>query len=157
MSHMSHLPVRRIISGGQTGVDRAALNAAIALDIPHGGWCPRGRRAEDGKISSRYELQETEEAEYHIRTERNVKESHGTLIISRGELTGGTLLTRQMALRHRRPCLCVDLDQGVVLGDVARGLREHEIAVLNVAGPRESSSAGIETEAEQLLLFLFAP
>lgn len=154
---MSNLPVRKIISGGQTGVDRAALNAAIALGWDHGGWCPRGRRAEDGPIPLQYDLTETESAEYHIRTLQNVLDSQATLLIHRGPLTGGTLLTQQLARREGRPCLAVDLEQGVVLGDVASWLREHRIEVLNIAGPRESSSPGIHAEAEQLLLYLFAP
>jgi len=154
---MSSLPVKRIVSGGQTGVDRGALNAAIALGIDHGGWCPSGRRAEDGTIPGRYDLRETEAAEYHIRTERNVLDSDATLILYRGELTGGTQLTEQIARRHAKPHMSVDLDAGVALGDIAAWLHANKIAVLNVAGPRESSAEGVEAESEQLLMFLFAP
>ena len=154
---MEPLPVRKIVSGGQTGVDRAALNAAIALGWEHGGWCPAGRRAEDGPIPPQYQLQVTEAAQYHIRTRLNVLESHGTLILYRTELTGGTRLTQQLAQQHGRPCFIADLEQGVVLGEVAHWLRSEQVEVLNVAGPRESSSPGIQEEAEQLLLFLFAP
>lgn len=85
--------VRRIVSGGQTGVDRAALDVAMQLSIEHGGWCPRGRLAEDGTIPSRYDLRETRSAKYHVRTERNVVDSDATLILYRKSLTGGTLLT----------------------------------------------------------------
>ena len=99
-----------IISGGQTGVDRAALDAAIAAGLAHGGWCPRGRRAEDGPIDPRYELRETESDEYPARTARNVRDADATLILRRGEITGGTKLTREIAACER-PYLVVDLDQ----------------------------------------------
>jgi hypothetical protein len=154
---MSQLPVRRIVSGGQTGVDRAALNVAIALGWEHGGWCPRGRRAEDGPIPPRYELEETDAVQYPIRTRQNVIDSDGTLIVYRHELTGGTLLTEQMARELDRPLLAVDLERGVALGDVAHWLQTHKIGVLNIAGPRESTAPGIAEQAEQLLLFLFSP
>src|SRR5258706_8881055 len=94
--------VCKIISGGQTGVDRGALLAAIELGIPHGGYCPRGRLAEDGVIDGRFELTELESPQYHIRTERNVIESDGTIIIHRGPLFGGTALTEKFACRHNR-------------------------------------------------------
>ncbi|MBC7855224.1 MAG: hypothetical protein IAF94_17475, partial [Pirellulaceae bacterium] len=84
--------VRKIVSGGQTGVDRGALIAAIELGIEHGGYCPRGRLAEDGVIEARFQLTQTDSAAYHIRTEKNVVESSGTLIVYRGLLVGGTAL-----------------------------------------------------------------
>ena len=92
-------------------MDRAALDAAIALDMPHGGWCPRGRLAEDGRISDRYRLRETDSSDYAVRTERNVLDSDATLVLCRGEPRGGTLLTIRLAQRHGRPHLVVDLDQ----------------------------------------------
>jgi Circularly permutated YpsA SLOG family len=146
--------VRKIISGGQTGVDRGALLAAIELGIDHGGFCPRGRLAEDGAIAARFQLVETESSSYHVRTEKNVLESTGTLIVHRGLLVGGTALTEKFALRHERPCLKIDLDQPQppVRVEVIRGwLRKHRIAVLNIAGPRESSQPGIQEEARQLV------
>lgn len=146
--------VRKIISGGQTGVDRGALLAAIELGIEHGGYCPRGRLAEDGPIDARFQLAETESTAYHIRTEKNVLESSGTLIVFRGLLVGGTALTEKFALRHQRPCLNIDLNQPQppVRVEVIRGwLRKHRIEVLNIAGPRESSQPGIQEETRQLV------
>jgi hypothetical protein len=125
-------------------VDRAALDVAIALGIPHGGWCPRGRVAEDGRIPLGYRLRETESSEYPVRTERNVIDSSGTLIVCRGPLLGGTALTRRFATQHGRPLLVVDLAQADAnRPDLATWLIQERIRVLNVAGPRESSSPGI--------------
>jgi hypothetical protein len=147
---LTELP-RRIVSGGQTGVDRAALDVARALGIECGGWCPRGRRAEDGPISPDYPLVETESPRYEERTERNVLDSDGTLILTRGELAGGTALTRELALRHGRPVLVVDLDWGASAGPVRAWIGSQGIATLNVAGPRESGAPGIYRAARALL------
>ena len=114
---------KKIISGGQAGVDRAALDAAIALNMPHGGWCPRGRLAEDGRISDRYRLRETDSSDYAVRTERNVLDSDATLVLCRGEPRGGTLLTIRLAQRHGRPHLAVDLDQPPNLRSVLTGCK----------------------------------
>lgn len=145
----------KIVSGGQTGVDRGALDAAIASGIPHGGWCPRGRLAEDGTIPAHYQLTETDSPEYHLRTEKNVLDSDATLILCRGELKGGTKLTRQLAARHARPCLVVDLDQSIDLDEIRRWILQSQVATLNVAGPRESQSPGISAQAEELIRRLF--
>src|SRR3990172_5973691 len=133
----------KIVSGGQTGVDRAALDAAMALGIPHGGWCPRGRLAEDGTIPSCYDLSETDSSDYAVRTERNVLDSDATLILSRGCPAGGTERTLRLARRHGKPHLVVDLDRPGDLDEIRRWLAEHRPAALNVAGPRESQSPGI--------------
>lgn len=147
----------RIVSGGQTGVDRAALDAAIALGLPHGGWCPAGRRAEDGPISRKYLLRETRSPKYGVRTRRNVRDSDGTLILHRGELSGGTELTRRIAIELNRPLLIIDLDAPPELELVRRWIEEQEIRVLNVAGPRESSSPGIGQSAFSFLSGLLSP
>lgn len=141
----------KIVSGGQTGVDRAALDAAIALGIPHGGWCPKGRLAEDGIIPAQYELVETDSPDYAQRTEQNVLDSDATLILCRGEPTGGTELTRRLAQRHRKPLLVVDLRKPLDRTTVRRWLTTHARSTLNVAGPRESQSPGIHAEATSLL------
>lgn len=143
--------VERIVSGGQTGVDRAALDAALALGLPCEGWCPRGRRAEDGPLDERYPLRETPSVDYTQRTEWNVRDSDGTLVLTRGRARGGTALTLALARRLGRPCLVLDL--GVDPDpDALRGWVEAEgIAILNVAGPRESQQPGIQDDARAFL------
>jgi predicted Rossmann-fold nucleotide-binding protein len=130
-----------IISGGQTGVDRAALDAALTLGIACGGWCPRGRLAEDGVIPERYSLIETPSQEYAERTAWNVRDSDGTLIVVAGAFGGGTALTAEIAHRLHRPLLIVDLAGS--RSEVIPWLQAHAIRRLNVAGPRESESPGI--------------
>jgi hypothetical protein len=146
----------KIISGGQTGVDRGALEAARCLGIPHGGWCPRGRLAEDGRIPEQYELQETDTADYATRTEKNVIESDATLILCRGALSGGTLLTYRLADQHGRPCKVVDLSEPLDCRDILHWLEDNQVATLNVAGPRESQNPGIEAQTQKCLEEVFA-
>jgi hypothetical protein len=150
------MTLKKIISGGQTGVDRGALDAAIALGFDHGGWCPQGRQAEDGRIPDCYLLEETDSPDYPVRTERNVLESDATLIFYRGQLSGGTLLTHRLAEGHGRPCLAVDLDSPISPGEIRKWLEEHGVVVLNVAGPRESQSPGISQLARDFMVKLFA-
>jgi hypothetical protein len=144
-----------IVSGGQTGVDRAALDAAIAIGLGHGGWCPRGRLSEDGSIPSRYELRETESPDYPVRTEQNVIDSDATLILYEGRLKGGTLLTTRICRRQGKPVLSVRIDVKHV-PTVRLWLAERQPAVLNVAGPRESTAPGIFDRSMQFLLRVFA-
>lgn len=141
----------RIVSGGQTGVDRSALDVALALGIDCGGWCPRGRRAEDGRLDDRYPLLETPTADYAERTEWNVRDSDGTLVLLQGAPSGGTALTITLARRLGKKCRVVDLDEPLDLGSVRAWLRRHRIAVLNVAGPRESGCRGIGGRAVKFL------
>jgi hypothetical protein len=138
--------VARIVSGGQAGADRAALDWAIARGIPHGGWCPPGREAEDGPISARYQLTEALTGGYRHRTRLNVEHSDGTLILNLGELDGGTLETQRFAQELKKPCRVVQLDGAVLQGltfPVIDWLRAHRIRTLNIAGPRESKRPGI--------------
>lgn len=136
----------RIISGGQTGADRGGLDAALDLGLPLDGWCPQGRRAEDGAIPDRYPLRETRTAAYRERTRLNVKWADGTVIFTRGALVGGSKLTAQFAKRLRKPLLHLDL---AALSEVEAEKRlrawmiEEGIGTLNVAGSRESKAAGI--------------
>ena len=146
--------LKKIISGGQTGVDRGALDAALAAEFSCGGWCPQGRRAEDGKIPDRYPLEETRSAHYLDRTHRNVEDSDGTLIIARGPLLGGTRATARFAEHIKKPCLVLDPDRHTaerLLETTLGWLSDHSIQTLNVAGPRASGDANIQAVAEQLI------
>ena len=133
--------IRKIVSGGQTGVDRAALDVALKRGMACGGWCPRGRRAVDGVIDARYPLQETRSRGYQERTWRNVLDSDGTLILNLGKITGGTAYTLRMAREHQKPCLVVALDDASTPGDVIEWTNRHAIEVLNVAGPRDDQQS----------------
>ena len=139
----------KIVSGGQTGVDRGAIDAALDAGVPAGGWCPAGRRAEDGAIDPVYPLTETPTADYRVRTEWNVRDSDGTLILNSGALEGGTLLTAQLARRLGRPVLHVDLGAPArsILAQTVNWLAFNDIKILNVAGPRESKRPGIQARA----------
>lgn len=145
--------IEKIISGGQTGADRAALDFAIQHNIPHGGWVPRGRRAEDGRIPAIYLLDEMSTTSYPKRTERNVLDSDATLIISHGVLSGGSALTRKLAQEHGRPFLHVDLNSfpEIAAQTVASWIRAHAVQVLNVAGSRASEDPEIYQETLRLL------
>lgn len=145
------MPLVRIVSGGQTGVDRAALDVAIARGMPHGGWCPRGRRVEDGAIPERYALREHDSPVYAARTERNVVDSDATLVLAIGTPRNGTALTVRLAARHGRPCLVVDLAAPAAPSTVATWLASNDARVLNVAGPRESTHPGIHDRAAAYL------
>ncbi len=144
--------IRRIVSGGQTGVDRAALDAAVELGLPCGGWCPRGRLAEDGPIDPRYPLEETPSGDYTQRTEWNVRDSDGTLAFCWGPPRGGTAFTIDVARRMGKSLLVLDFEKEpdpAVLGPWAE---RHGIEVLNVAGPRESQRPGAYERAKHFLL-----
>jgi hypothetical protein len=134
-------PALKIVAGGQTGVDRAALEWALANGVPHGGWCPKGRQAEDGVIPPQFQLRETGSSNYSIRTRRNVRDSGGTAIFSeRAELTGGTQETADFAKEIGKPLLhlvsSIGIDEAAT--QLNAFLKEHGIVVLNVAGPRAS-------------------
>ena len=136
----------RIVSGGQTGADRAALDFAIEYGYPHGGWAPRGREAEDGRIPPKYQLTELPDGGYRQRTRRNVEDSDSTLIVNMGELDGGTLATKIFAEKAGKPYYVAQVDEGVtahMAADVLAWLQAHAIKTLNVAGPRESKRPGI--------------
>ena len=146
--------IKKIISGGQTGADRAALDVAIKLGIPHGGWVPKGRLAEDGPLSERYRLVEMPTDSYPARTEQNVIDSDGTLIIARGKLTGGSNYTRKMTLKHKKQLLGIDLNlisyfNGASLA--ASWIKLQRVQTLNVAGPRASKDREIYRDVVTIL------
>ena len=141
----------RMMSGGQTGVDRAALDVARARGVPSGGWCPNGRKAEDGVIEARYPLTETPSADYEQRTAWNVRDADGTLVLSRGTPSGGTAQTIAFAKTYRKPYLVVDLSDCPDSSMIRAWIRTQGVKTLNVAGPRESKAPGIYAQAAALL------
>ena len=145
----------KIVSGGQTGVDRAALDVALELGIPCGGWCPKGRRSEDGVIPERYPLKETSSSSYPVRTEMNVRDSDGTLILTWGPPTGGTATTLKLAKKFKKPRLVVDLSKLKDPNIVKEWFEQYKIGILNVAGPRESKVPGIHNRAVEFLREMF--
>ncbi len=147
-----------IVSGGQTGVDRAALDTAIEAGIPHGGYCPKGRLAEDGQVPAKYELTETDSRDYAARTKQNVIESDATLIFSRGgHLEGGTAKTREFAIAHERPVLVIDEATPVntAITDLVHFEKDIGFRTLNVAGPRESEAPNLGAYVQEVLAAFF--
>jgi len=146
--------IQKIISGGQTGADRAALDFAIRYNIPYGGWVPKGRTTEDGTLPEKYNLQEMTTGQYSKRTEKNVLDSDGTLIISHGLLTGGSALTTSFAELHKKPWIHIDLEM-TSRSEGARMIHEwvdrNGIKIMNVAGPRESKDPMIYQAVMELL------
>lgn len=135
-------PQFKIISGGQSGADQAALDWAIAHGVAHGGWCPKGRRSEDGPIDPRYQLTEATKPGYLQRTEWNVRDSDATLIVIQTDrLEGGSMNTAEFAEQHRKPCLVMRPNGNP--DAVARWLERNRVTTLNVAGSRESKAPGI--------------
>lgn len=146
--------VKKIISGGQTGADRAALDFAMAHDIPYHGWVPKGGKTEDGRLPQRYRLTEMPTTDYSKRTEQNVLDSDATVILSHGLLTGGSALTREFAEQHRKHWLHIDFKE-VSLEQAADRLAcwlfQHQIEILNVAGPRAGKDPEIYGATWRLL------
>jgi len=146
--------IKKIISGGQTGADRAALDFAIQHNIPHGGWIPKGRKIEDGTLPEKYLLQEMPTGSYSKRTEKNILDSDGTLIVSHGLLTGGSALTTGFAEHHGKPWIHIDLEI-TSYPEAAIMIREwvgrYSIKVLNVAGARASKDPMIYQAVMDLL------
>lgn len=146
----------KIVSGGQTGVDRAALDVALELGLEAGGWVPRGRRAEDGAIPDRYPVEECESEAYAERTRLNVRDSDATLVLTRGAPEGGTAKTIGIAENMARPLLVVDLGDAPAPAMGRAWLAERAPGILNVAGPRESTAPGIHGQAADYLRELLA-
>ena len=146
--------LQKIVSGGQTGVDRGALDAALELGFPCGGWCPADRMAEDGRIDDRYPVVELAGAGYRQRTRQNVMDSDGTLVIYNGELSGGTRETVRFCERLGKPFVALDaltVDEAAMVEQALAFVAEHDIAVLNVAGPRASSWADGHAVAQRVV------
>ena len=153
-------PLAKVISGGQTGVDRGALDAALELGFPCGGWCPPGRLAEDGCIPLRYPVQELASGGYRQRTIKNVLESDGTVLIHFGGPEGGTSLTLQQCIRKGKPYMLLDgnavtaADAGQIAADF---VAENNVVTLNVAGPRISRESRGHQYAYAVMIELLRP
>jgi hypothetical protein len=149
--------IEKIISGGQTGADQAALDVAVKYNIPYGGWIPRGRRTETGPLPSRYHLSVMPTTDYRDRTLQNILDSKGTVILYRSRLTGGSRLTRELAENEGKPCMAVNLatrdpfETAVILQSF---VEEYGIDVLNVAGPRASHDPDIYMDVKMVLEIL---
>lgn len=146
--------IERIVSGGQTGADQGGLDAAIKAGVPHDGWCPAGRRSEDGPIPSKYQLQETAEWEYPRRTRLNIQESDGTLIFTVGKPTGGSKLTFSLCEELTKPHLHVDLefpDPSMAVEQIVDFIDVYGLKTLNVAGSRESKVPGIQAAVAHIM------
>ncbi len=146
--------IKKIISSGQTGADQAALDAAIKLEFPYDGWIPKGRKTEYGTLPDKYNLKEMPIGSYPERTEQNVIDSDGTVIISHGELTGGSKLTDKIAEKHKRPCLHIDLNKTPTFfaaSIINAWIGLHKIKILNVAGPRASKDPEIYQDVKYII------
>ena len=153
-ANKSQIACQKIISGGQTGVDRGALDACLEYAFNCGGWCPKGRLAEDGAIDKKFPLRETEEKEYSIRTIKNVEDADGTLIIAPENITGGTLFTYEIAKKKNKPVLIITpepADNSLKLSSIVDWLISNSIKTLNVAGPRESQWPEAYTKSRWLV------
>ena len=140
----------KIISGGQTGADQAGLDAAMDCGVEHGGWIPKGRPTNSGMLSTKYKLEEMTTKSYPKRTEKNILSSDGTVIFSRGTLSGGSALTKRLAAKHSKPLLHLNLtkmNRAEAVGTLSAWVQMNNIAVLNVAGPRASKDPGLYDEA----------
>jgi hypothetical protein len=152
--------LERINSAGEKGGDQAALDMAVELAIPHGGWVPKGRKTERGRLLEKYQLQEMPTDSYPKRTEQNVMDSDGTLIISHGQLSGGSELTRKMAEKHGKPWMHVDageLSVEAAVQLVTAWINGNDIKTLNMAGPRASKDPKIYSTTKRILKGLLEP
>jgi putative molybdenum carrier protein/uncharacterized protein DUF6794 len=152
--------IKKIISGGQTGADQAALDVAIEMGIPHGGWVPKGRKTENGRLSDRYRMQETNAIDYAQRTELNIIDSDATLLFSNGKLKGGSALTRRLAKKHNKPCLHIDLNElsEYKAVEITKSwIDVRGIETLNVAGPRASENPKIYDALQNVLRAVLFP
>jgi hypothetical protein len=153
------LLLTRIISGGQTGVDRGALEAALAWGLEHGGFCPKGRRSEDGRVPDIFQLEETESPHYPARTAMNVQLADATLLLVRGKdgfaKSRGTKLTRELCEKKQKPWWAADPRNSAHVERVVAWLVKFDVHVLNVAGPRESTNPKIQEETRTFMRMVF--
>ena len=148
------MAIKKIISGGQTGADQAALDAAIKYSFSYGGWISKGRRTEDGILPYTYKLKELKSAGHPNHTEKNIMDADGTLIVSHGKLIGGSVLPRKLAEKHKRPCLHIDLNKTPTFfaaSIINAWIGLHKIEILNVAGPRASKDPEIYQDVRYII------
>jgi hypothetical protein len=146
--------IKKVVSGGQTGADQAALDIAIKLGVPYGGWIPRGRKTEAGPLPETYKLQEMPDENYASRTRQNVIDSSGTLIISHGELTGGSEYTMELAIANHRPWLHIDMSAaqpGAAAKSIKKWVKSNKISILNVAGSCASRDPEIYQATSEIM------
>ncbi|MFH1727117.1 MAG: putative molybdenum carrier protein [Pseudomonadota bacterium] len=150
--------IEKIVSGAQTGVDRAALDVAMKLGIAHGGWVPKNRLAEDGEIDNKYNVKETNTSDYAHRTIQNIINSDATLILSKGKISGGSAYTLFKAKEHKKPVLWLKINknQDRAIVKICQWLNENKPKILNLAGPRESKEPGIYDVSFDFLIRLFS-
>lgn len=148
--------IEKLVSGGQTGADIAALDVALRYNFSHGGWCPKGRLSLDGQIPAKYQLTETPSAGYPQRTEWNVRDSDGTVVFTFSNTpTGGSLKTINLCKKHGKPCLHIHREMYDSAERILRFVKEQDIRVLNVAGSRESKDPGIYEWVKDILSYAF--
>ena len=146
--------LKKIISGGQTGADQGALDGARSYGFPYGGAIPAGRKTEAGSLPEKYCMVELSSHHYPVRTVKNVVDADGTLIVSNGSLSGGSLLTSKVARDHKKQCMHIDFDRvefSSALKKVIAWVSRNNIEILNVAGPRASSDPGIYDLTHRLI------
>ena len=146
--------IKKIISGGQTGADRGAIDAAIKYSYPYGGWIPKGRLTEYGPLPDEYQLKEMPTKNYPARTEKNVLASDGTVIITHGKLTGGSALTKKLSKKHKRPYLHINLNETpafLASSEINAWINKNNIEVLNVAGSRASKDPQIYEDTKYII------
>ena len=148
--------IEKLVSGGQTGADIAALDVALPYNFPHGGWCPKGRLSLGGSIPAKYLLTETPSSGYPQRTEWNVRDSDGTVVFTfTKEPTGGSLKTINLCKKHVKPCLHINRSMYDPAEKILKFAKEHDLRVLNVAGSRESKEPGIYEWVKDILSYAF--
>ncbi len=148
------MQLKKIISGGQTGVDMGALDFALEKGIDCGGWCPKGRICETGVIPEKYPVKETDSRDYPRRTEKNILDSDGTLILTGNNITdNGTILTIKLCKKYKKPHLFIEMTEDIdsVKADFEKWFKGNNIKVLNVAGCRESRCPGIQVKTKDIL------
>jgi len=155
MGYDAGMKLRKIVSGGQTGADQGALAACVQRKFPYGGWVPKGRRSEKGRVPAKYRMRQHWSRHYPPRTEKNVVESDGTVVFTFGPPDGGSRLTIDFARQHRKPWLAVDLtmSRDAAAAKVVRWVKRRlpDRAVLNVAGSRRSKAPGIHMAVKRVI------